>query len=116
VWFPSAEPRLGIHPSVALWKDKGVSPSAEGDRRSRRLRRAFEKARAKLSIRHRRDAPINCNFATKKRPSRAVFLISVFIWCRSIFFFENAVKIVIIFKSYCACYGGDSNIGMPQHH
>jgi len=26
VWFPSAEPRLGIHPSVALWKDKGVSP------------------------------------------------------------------------------------------
>ena len=59
--IPSAEPRLGIHPSVALWKDKGVSPSAEGDRRSRRLRRAFEKARAKLSIRHRRDAPINCN-------------------------------------------------------
>ena len=40
---------------------KGVSPSAEGDRRSRRLRRAFEKARAKLSIRHRRDAPTNCN-------------------------------------------------------
>ena len=40
--------RLVIHPSVALWKGKGVSPSAEGDRRSRRLRRAFEKARAKL--------------------------------------------------------------------
>ena len=40
---------------------KGVSPSAEGDRRSRRLRRAFEKARAKLSTRHRRDAPLNCN-------------------------------------------------------
>jgi len=38
-----------------------VSPSAEGDRRSRRLRRAFEKARAKLSTTHRRDAPINCN-------------------------------------------------------
>ena len=41
-------------PSVALSNDKGVSPSAEGDRRSRRLRRAFEKARAKLSTRHRR--------------------------------------------------------------
>ena len=36
--------QLVIHPSVALSNDKGVSPSAEGDRRSRRLRQAFEKA------------------------------------------------------------------------
>ena len=53
-----------IHPFVALSNDKGVSPSAEGDRRSRRLRRAFEKARAKLSTRQRRgvlDTPLNQN-------------------------------------------------------
>jgi hypothetical protein len=61
VRFPSAELGLGIHPSVALWKDKGISPSAEGDRRSRRLRRAFEKARAKLSNGFALNSPINCN-------------------------------------------------------
>ena len=65
--IPSAEPRLGIHPSVALWKDKGVSPSAEGDRRSRRLRRAFEKARAKLSHRHRREVTDKSKFEIEKR-------------------------------------------------
>jgi len=58
---------------VALWKDKGVSPSAEGDRRSRRLRRAFEKARAKLSIRHRRDAPINCNLMFRLNSYISIF-------------------------------------------
>ena len=38
-----------IHPSVALPNGTGVSRLARRDRRSRRLRRAFEKARAKLS-------------------------------------------------------------------
>ena len=63
--------RLVIHPSVALSNDKGVSPSAEGDRRSRRLRRAFEKARAKLSTRRRRgvlDAPTNQNLKSRGCP------------------------------------------------
>jgi hypothetical protein len=36
VRFPSAEPRLGIHPSVALWKDKGISLVATSDQRSAR--------------------------------------------------------------------------------
>ena len=36
VRFPSAEPRLGIHPSVALWKDSGISLVATSDQRSAR--------------------------------------------------------------------------------
>ena len=51
--FPSAKPLAWHSPRVALGKDKVISPSAEGDRRSRRLRRAFEKARAKLPNRQR---------------------------------------------------------------
>ena len=38
---PLFSPSAKIHPSVALWKDKGVSHLARCDRRSRRLRRAF---------------------------------------------------------------------------
>ena len=59
--------RLVIHPSVALLKGKGVSPSAEGDRRSRRLRRAFEKARAKLSTGFAVKSPLNINLSTNKK-------------------------------------------------
>ena len=58
---PLFSPSAKIHPSVALWKDKGVSPSAEGDRRSRRLRRAFEKARAKLPADTAVKSPTNQN-------------------------------------------------------
>jgi len=77
VWFPSAEPRLGIHPSVALWKDKGISPSAEGDRRSRRLRRAFEKARAKLSIRHRREVADKSKFEERANSNKPIYGVFV---------------------------------------
>ena len=41
---------LEIHPFVALWKDKGVSPSAEGDKGSAPLTAPpFEKGGQKLS-------------------------------------------------------------------
>ena len=55
---------LEIHPFVALSNDKDISPSAEGDRRSRRLRRAFEKARAKLSNGFALNSPLNSNLST----------------------------------------------------
>ena len=56
---------LEIHPFVALSNDKDISPSAEGDRRSRRLRRAFEKARAKLSTGFAVKSPTNINLNQK---------------------------------------------------
>ena len=53
---PLPSPWLGIHPSVALRKDKGISRLARRDQRSARWigGRFLKKATEKLSTRHRR--------------------------------------------------------------
>ena len=63
VRFPSAELGLGIHPSVALWKDKGVSPLRRRPTlRALDQRSLLGKRRKTFSNRQRRKVPDKLQF------------------------------------------------------